>query len=268
MFLWLCFYFTRHPNTQNLDTLNTCVHWTLFHFPWVFNVDRFHCTLYSRPHNGAHHRVCNRSWHLPGNPTLVDTLLAFLRTIFMMDDRIPVKQVLLEKVQRCVEGVLPVQNIYDSPISDMLNVCHEYGVMGHIRDFADGRMVSKTKWRETVWGAAWAEELREWGTRAQEVNALSILSNIVDGPAYSIWWEISDADPALIRACEIMVKLLCKSSMLKGDQIRLRRGTIGARMCIQCGLGAIEDAAHLIMQCPAQADIREELHNRISMIHP
>ena len=140
--------------------------------------------------------------------------------------------------------------------------------MGHIRDFADGRMVSKTKWRETVWGAAWAEELREWGTRAQEVNALSILSNIVDGPAYSIWWEISDADPALIRACEIMVKLLCKSSMLKGDQIRLRRGTIGARMCIQCGLGAIEDASHLIMQCPAQADIREELHNRINVIHP
>ena len=40
---WFCFYFTRPPITQNLDTLNTCVHWTLFHFPWVFNVDRFHC---------------------------------------------------------------------------------------------------------------------------------------------------------------------------------------------------------------------------------
>ena len=40
---WFCFYFTWPPITQNLDTLNTCVHWTLFHFPWVFNVDRFHC---------------------------------------------------------------------------------------------------------------------------------------------------------------------------------------------------------------------------------
>ena len=40
---WFCFYFTQHPITQNLDTLNTCVHWTFFHFPWMFNVDRFHC---------------------------------------------------------------------------------------------------------------------------------------------------------------------------------------------------------------------------------
>ena len=40
---WIWLSFTRPPNTQNLDTLNTCVHWTLFHFPWVFNVDRFHC---------------------------------------------------------------------------------------------------------------------------------------------------------------------------------------------------------------------------------
>ena len=43
---WFCLSFTRSPNTQNLDTLNTCVHWTLFHFPWVFNVDRFHCSTY------------------------------------------------------------------------------------------------------------------------------------------------------------------------------------------------------------------------------
>ena len=40
---WFFLYFIRPPITQNLNTLNTCVHWTLFHFPWVFNVDRFHC---------------------------------------------------------------------------------------------------------------------------------------------------------------------------------------------------------------------------------
>ena len=43
-YLWFCFYFTRPPITQNLDTLNTRVLWTLIYFPWVSNVDRFHCT--------------------------------------------------------------------------------------------------------------------------------------------------------------------------------------------------------------------------------
>ena len=31
---------------------------------------------YKRSPQGAHLMFCNRSWHLPGNPKLVDTLLA------------------------------------------------------------------------------------------------------------------------------------------------------------------------------------------------
>ena len=32
-----------------------------------------------RPTQGAHLMVCSRSWHLPGNPKLVATLLALLK---------------------------------------------------------------------------------------------------------------------------------------------------------------------------------------------
>ena len=194
--------------------------------------------------------------------------ILFIRTIFAMDDRIPIKQVFKQKVERHLEGELPVANPYDSPINDLINVCHRYGMMGHMTDFINGRMISKSKWRELAWRAAWVEELDEWGTKVHETQALSLVSKITNGPAYSVWWEISDADPTLVRVCEIMVKLLCKSSMLKGDLIRLRRGTVAERMCVHCNLGAIEDATHLIMQCPAQTDVRTELYNRVSAVHP
>ena len=60
-----------------------------------------------------------------------------------------------------------------------------------------------------------------------------------------------------------MVKLICKGSNLKDDDIRLRGSTIFARMCSHCDLGIREDAVHVIMQCPAQSDISQELCDQI-----
>ena len=98
--------------------------------------------------------------------------ILFIRTIFAMDDRIPIKQVFKQKVERHLEGELPIANPYDSPINDLINVCHRYGMMGHMTDFINGRMISKSKWRELAWRAAWVEELDEWGTKVHETQAL------------------------------------------------------------------------------------------------
>ena len=66
----------------------------------------------------------------------------------------------------------------------------------------------------------------------QNNSSLNILCRIVDGPAYSVWWQLSDKAPALVRKCETMVKLLCKGSYIKDDD-----SSIGARMCTHCERG-------------------------------
>ena len=65
-----------------------------------------------------------------------------------------------------------------------------------------------------------------------------------------------------------MVKLICHTSKLRADDGRLRRKPFGARMCIECVLASLEDARHMVMECPAQAAYRTQLYNRMQHEHP
>ena len=65
-----------------------------------------------------------------------------------------------------------------------------------------------------------------------------------------------------------MIKLVCHTSRLKGDDGRLRRKPFGHRMCIECNLAASEDAKHMVMECPSQIAYRTQLYNRMQREHP
>ena len=99
-------------------------------------------------------------------------------------------------------------------------------------------------------------------------NKVELLNRVLRGPAYSVWWQMSDVNHTIMKRCEVMVKLLCKASATKDDDCRLKRQPIGSRMCIRCDLGAPEDAKHVIMQCPANVDNRNCLSEEINEITP
>ena len=96
----------------------------------------------------------------------------------------------------------------------------------------------------------------------------SFFRNIQVYPVYSVWWQLSDMDRSILRQCEVMVKILCHCTRLKGENCRLIKGTIGARMCILCELAAEENARHMIMQCPFHTVRRNSMHSDISRICP
>ena len=194
--------------------------------------------------------------------------MLFLRTIFLMDETNPIRQVLIQRIESSRRTIFPIDNVYASPITDLMNIGYEFGILDQIRQFASGVVQSKTAWKKAVWAAAWQLEVDEWERRVQNTNTHSLLCDVMCGPSYSVWWQVSDRDLTLVRACELMVKLLCKGSNLKSDNIRLRGSTILSRMCSLCDVGIIEDTIHVVMQCPAQADIRQELHRQIGNICP
>ena len=72
--------------------------------------------------------------------------------------------------------------------------------------------------------------------------------------------------PELMKRCEVMVKLLCHASALKGDDIKLRRSTFNERSCTLCQLASYDNAIHMIMQCPAHEQVRIEMYNCINRI--
>ena len=92
---------------------------------------------------------------------------------------------------------------------------------------------------------------------------MDLLSNVCTASRYVIWWQIADKFHFLISECEIMVKILCHASLLRVDDVRLKSLPIATRLCAQCDHSAIDDANHLVMQCPGTQPMRNDLFNEL-----
>ena len=86
----------------------------------------------------------------------------------------------------------------------------------------EGTFVSKGKWKDLVWASAWAHELYEWHSPDEVPKGLDVLDKVMVGPSYSTWWQISDKNHVMLRRSEVMVKILCKASLLIDDDCRLK----------------------------------------------
>ena len=63
-----------------------------------------------------------------------------------------------------------------------------------------------------------------------------------------------------------MAKLICRCSMLKSDDFRLKNPTASYRWCEHCDLSEVEDARHLVLRCPGTREMRDLMFERIEEI--
>ena len=66
--------------------------------------------------------------------------------------------------------------------------------------------------------------------------------------------------------CEIMAKLVCRCSMLKSDDLRLKNLTASNRWCELCEMSEVEDVRHLILNCSGTQETRDLMFERINEI--
>ena len=188
--------------------------------------------------------------------------LLFLRSILIMTDDAICKRILGH--QSSLYSLDPVRfarNESDSPIYDILNVCDEFGILNMCqRMINNGCWLSKSEWKNMIWGIAWQLEDREIDETCQN----TFLYRIIERPFFLSWWIISDLIPARISDCEIMSKLVCNSSLLKDSDYRLKNLSFSHKICIECCLGISEDTNHLVMQCPANEGIRSEMQDELN----
>ena len=178
----------------------------------------------------------------------------FIRTVFTMKDYIPIRAVLVESVLRD-DNNIEMENAFNSPIIDLLNACHTLNLMHLVRDMARGAHYSKEMWKKTVWGNAWVMEVAEWHLLAANEPSLDLINKVTTEPVYSIWWQMSDGNRSILRKCETMVRILCKATLLKDDDCRLKGQPLGSRMCIRCEFGCPRDrdtyGYAMPFQCPS-----------------
>ena len=69
-----------------------------------------------------------------------------------------------------------------------------------------------------------------------------------------------------MKDCETMVKILCHASLLKIDDVRIKRWPAAARLCTMCDHGFVDDVRHMAMECPGLQPRRNIMFGEIHLI--
>ena len=196
--------------------------------------------------------------------------LIFARTICKMDDVSPVKRIFK---QRCIvfsnNMEIGLLNEYDSPTFSILKMALCFGLYNDIMKMAIGAVLyPKKRWSAMVWSKAWQVEDEDWVLRSALMKYTLRLNKTIGVVCYLVWWQISDVYPKLMKMSETMAKIVCRTSLLRGDDYRCRRGIDANQTCQLCDLYEREDANHVIMHCTFQEDERTKMFNNIDRICP
>ena len=111
-------------------------------------------------------------------------------------------------------------NLHGSIVFDLLSVAVSFGMIDEVVSMVRmGHVWSKEAWKKKVCMRAWELDLCYWRVQERCHKSLDILARVSGGPKYSIWWMISDGYHGMMRSCEVMIKLVTHSSLLKDDGI-------------------------------------------------
>ena len=189
--------------------------------------------------------------------------LLFVLTILRLDVDSIIRRVFIDRVAHFRNiGINCDVNPLNSPTLDMLISAKRFGLLSIIFDMCTGNLpiAQKNRWSRLVWDKAWEIEDLFWSSTTIIHKDNDLLVKALTETKYLSWWAMSDNQPHMISVCKTMVKLISHSSRLKGDDIRLKGLTPSHRTCIQCDMFQKESLHHIVMQCPKQSYLRQNMY--------
>ena len=124
----------------------------------------------------------------------------------------------------------------------------------------------KATWRRMVWERGWHLEDIHWRIDKCLYRQLDLLSGVCPSTRYLTWWMVSDTFPRYTKECEILAKIICHASVLRGDDFKYKNVPGTSQMCVLCDDFEVEDARHFILRCSYFANERNAMLNEISQI--
>ena len=195
--------------------------------------------------------------------------LMFLRTILVLDDDAICKRIFKERSLEFSRNIPKARiNENDSPIFDILNTCIDTGLYETCMNMTHrDHYYTKDQWKTTVWDAVWRKEDEDCDTLYIQGRDIPLVLRILDRPFYLIWWIISDKFPNLMKMCEKMSAIVSDSSLLKANDVKLKNKSFWSKVSVRCNLSIIEDAKHVIMQCPFYENLRQDMYEEIELLN-
>ena len=163
--------------------------------------------------------------------------------------------------------LIDTENVSNSMVFDLLNVSSIFGMLDKVKGMIETQhFYSKSVWRDMVWKRGWALEDLYWRIEKHLHKSLDILSGISPVVRYLPWWSISDKYPKQMKDCEILSKIICHASLLRGDDFKYKNQMGTTHMCNLCDNFEIEEAKHFILVCPYFAQQRSTMLNEIEAV--
>ena len=155
-------------------------------------------------------------------------------------------------------------NLNRSPMFDMFNECARFDVLALLQDLAMCvvPLMSKPGWSKLVWQRAWTIEDAFWASTNLIMRENDLLVGTMSKTNYLAWWQLSDRHPEYMRSCEIMARLMCHSSRLKGNDCRYRGLPLSHRICPANNDMMIRLFDDIALKCPK---VSSALNNDPSM---
>ena len=185
-----------------------------------------------------------------------------------LDDGDPSRMIFCKRINDyLVNAEAGQSNPCGSIVFDIMNVAADLSVLDDLVNMSRlGHNWSKDVWKKRIWKHAWEMDECYWKIQIRCHRSLDILSNVCGGSMYLVWWVIADVNHQVMKCCETMVRLVTHASLLRTDDVRLKGSSMASRFCVNCDLAAMDDARHLVLECPRWQLIRTEMMSEISRI--
>ena len=194
--------------------------------------------------------------------------MLFIRSILVLDDQTLSRKIFCERATVLFGNERhDVDDTGSSLVGDLLNTAVIFNLWDEVRNMVlYGHQYTKHVWKCKVWDRAWNLEDVYWRLQFNVCRSLDIIGLSSPDCRYLTWWYLSDKYPQVIRSCETIARLVCHASLLKVDDVRLKRLNRSDRSCSLCDMYEYDNVEHLVMHCPRLQPERISMFNEINEI--
>ena len=188
----------------------------------------------------------------------------FIRSIMVMDDNELPKKIFCDRAKFYFDNVpFDKENPLQSAVLDLLNVCVVFGLLTEVRGIVENNhFFPKSTWRRMVWERGWHLKDLHWRIDKCLYRQRNLLSGMCPSIRYLTWWMVSDTYPKYTKECEILAKIICHASVLRGDDFKYKNAPGTPQMCDLCDCFEVEDAQHFILRCSYFANEKKRYAER------
>ncbi len=181
-------------------------------------------------------------------------VMTFIYSIFRLPCHHIYKKVLLHRLIEIEDD----SNNKGGPTANFVNTTKRYKLNLEVNNALEtGTCESKDSWKHKCKSQIKQFELNIFKTQTQMYEKLKHIRNAI--PSMSIWWQVAHTYPELFSACKLMVKFAVGEEPLNINQSRYSKEDHKSKLCQICGEGMIENAEHVIFNCPELKGERELL---------